>query len=142
MAGGKEVAPRYFADETDLALGKALAIARADVVHPGHPQLPEVPLGTYDEDWLPIVGPKHLVVITRDAKIRRKPVEKAAWCTHGVRGFALTGKTSQSTWDSLRILARRWDEIEEIITERVVGPWMYSVTGGMREIDLGGWSRG
>jgi hypothetical protein len=137
MVGGKEAAPRFFADETDLALGKALAIARSDFVHPGHLRLPEVPLGTYDEVWLPIVGHKQLIVITRDAKIRRKPVEKAAWCAHGVRGFALTGKTSQSTWDSLRILARRWDEIEAIITSRASGPWMYSVTGGMREIDLG-----
>jgi PIN like domain len=137
MAGGKKMAPRFFADETDLALGKALAIARADVVHPGHLRLPEVPLGTYDEDWLPIVGHMQLVVITRDARIRRKPIEKAAWCTHRVRGFALTGKTSQSTWDSLRILARRWDEIEKIISDQTAGPWMYSVTGGMREIDLG-----
>lgn len=137
MAGGKGIEPRFFADETDLALGKALAIARPDVVHPGHPRLPEVPLGTSDEAWLPVVGPKGLVVITRDAKIRRKPIEKAAWCEHGVRGFALTGKTSQNTWDSLRIVAYRWDDIEVVMLERPTGPWMYSVTGGMREIDLG-----
>lgn len=36
---------RYFVDENDLALAKALAERYADVVYPGHPDLPEVPGG-------------------------------------------------------------------------------------------------
>lgn len=130
--------PRFFVDENDLALGAALATARADVVHPGHKKLPEVPRRTPDETWLPIVGDRRLVVITRDKKIRRRPVERRAWFEHAVRGFALTGKTSQSTWDSLRIIARKWDEIEEMVETRPDGPWMVSLTGGMREIELSG----
>jgi len=93
---------------------------------------------TADEVWLPIVGTKRLVVITRDKKIRRRPVERRAWHDHHVRGFALTGKTSQSTWDSLRIIARRWDDIETMVRARPDGPWMVSLTGGMREITLSG----
>ena len=34
---------RFFVDENDLALGKALAELHDDVVFPGHPDLPEVP---------------------------------------------------------------------------------------------------
>lgn len=128
--------PRFFVDENDLALGYALAAARPDVVHPGHRKLPEVPRRTPDEVWLPVVGRRRLVVITRDQQIRRRPVERRAWYRHEVRGFVLTGKTSQNTWDSLRIIARRWDDLEQMVEERSAGPWMVSLTGDMREIPL------
>ena len=62
---------RFFVDENDLALGRSLALARRDVLHPGHPRLPEIPLGTADAQWLPIVGGLGLVVITRDKSSAR-----------------------------------------------------------------------
>lgn len=35
---------RYFADETDLGLGKRLdEFLPGEVVYPGHPDLPEIP---------------------------------------------------------------------------------------------------
>ncbi len=131
------MAPRFFADETDLGLGKALALAHDGVVHPGHFELPEVPRGTVDDEWLPVVGQQRLVVITRDQKIRRRPVEKRAWVTHGVRGFVLTGRTSQSTTDSLVILERHWQRIEALVDAEPDGPWMRAVTmSGIRSINL------
>lgn len=48
-----EPGARYFADENALGLAKVLIRAgRTDVVHPGHPALPDVPLGTLDLDWM------------------------------------------------------------------------------------------
>ena len=82
---------RFFVDENDLALGKALAAFHGDVVYPGHPKLPEVPRQTEDDVWLEVIGRRQLVVITRDKKIRYRPVEKQAWVAHRVRGFVLTG---------------------------------------------------
>jgi hypothetical protein len=70
------VAARFFVDENDLALGKALAHLRADVVFPGHHDLPEVVRGMADDEWLPTVGARQLVVITRDRRIRYRAVEK------------------------------------------------------------------
>jgi hypothetical protein len=55
---------RFFVDENDLALGKALASTHDNVVYPGHPELPEVPRQTPDDVWLPIIGARGLVVIT------------------------------------------------------------------------------
>lgn len=81
------MAARFFVDENDLALGKALAAQFGDVVYPGHPALPEVPRQTLDDVWLPVVGGRRLVVITRDQRIRYRPVERMAWVTHAVRGF-------------------------------------------------------
>jgi PIN like domain len=131
------VAARFFVDENDLALGKALAEQRADVVFPGHRDLPEIVRGMADDEWLPTVGARRLVVITRDQRIRYRAVEKRMWVAHGVRGFVLTGRRSQSTAESLAILTQHWRVIERLAAEVPEGPWMFGVTqSGLRPIDL------
>lgn len=127
----------FFVDENDLALGKGLDEQYGTVVYPGHPQLPSVPRGSLDDEWLPVVGQERLVVITRDQRIRYRTVEKRLWKEHGVRGFVLTGRTSQSTEASLRILARHWSELTSLAVARPDGPWMYAVTTDrLQEISL------
>jgi hypothetical protein len=71
-----EPSVRCFVDENSLVLGRLLARQRHDVVHPGHRLFPEVPVGSKDDVWLPIVGERGLILITRDKKIRleNKPV--------------------------------------------------------------------
>jgi len=131
------VAARFFVDENDLGLGKALSKLHDSIVFPGHPDLAAVPRGSLDDDWLPVIGINALVVITRDRRIRYRPVEKRLWIEHGVRGFVLTGRRSQSTADSLALLERHWTRIEAVISDRGVGPWMYAVTENpLREIPL------
>jgi hypothetical protein len=131
------VATRFFVDENDLALGKALAGRHDDIVYPGHPALPEVPRGSLDDEWLPMIGRKSLVVITRDQRIRYRPVEKRMWVDHGVRGFVLTGRRNQTTADSLALVERYWSRITALIVSRPAGPWMYAVTAQrLREIQL------
>lgn len=129
---------RFFVDETDLALGKALGeVHHGDVVYPGASALPEVPRGSFDDDWLPVIGTRRLVVVTRDQRIRYRPVEKRMWVGHRVRGFVLTGRKSQSTVDSLVVLEKHWSSIEGIVAARPDGPWMYAVTDErLREIAL------
>ena len=131
------MAPRFFVDETDLALGKLLAEEHGDVVYPGHRDLPEVPRGTLDDDWLPVIGRRRLVVITRDQRIRYRLAEKQAWVAHGVRGFVLTGRRSQTTSDSKAILDLHWTIIETLVSAKPNGPWMHAATAsGLRPIDL------
>lgn len=128
---------RFFVDENDLALGKLLAENHPHVLYPGHPELPTVARGALDDEWLPIVGQQRLVVITRDQRIRYRPAEKQAWVSYRVRGFVLTGKRSQSTVDSLRILNRHWRRIEAVVTDEPDGPWMRAVTEDqVRAIEL------
>jgi len=131
------MAVRFFVDENDLALGKALAQCHDDVVYPGHADLPEVPRGSLDDDWLPIVGNKGLVVMTRDQRIRYRPIERRMWVAHRVRGFVLTGRRSQSTADSLEVLQRHWSQIDALVDAPSRGPWMYAVTKDrLRQITL------
>lgn len=128
---------RFFVDENDLALGKALAELHGNVVFPGHPDLPEVPRQSLDDEWLEVVGAEGLVVITRDQRIRYRPVEKRMWVEHLVRGFVLTGTASQSTADSLSLLEQCWPKMATIVDGNPAGPWMYAVTqAGLRAILL------
>lgn len=128
---------RFFVDETSLGLGKMLAIARTDVVHPGHRNLPSVPTGTLDTDWMPIISGMDLVVISRDKKIRSKPAELDAFRSGGLRVFWIAGKRDLSNWENLVLMVKWWDRMEEIIRDRGPGPWFYAVSdGAIREFTV------
>lgn len=129
MAAGS-VAARWFVDETSLGLGKMLAIARADVLHPGHHLLPSVPTGTLDTVWMPIVAGMDLVVISRDKRIRTKPAELAALRAVGLRVFWISGRRDMSNWDNLRLIVKWWDRMNNVVHDRLTGPWFYAVSDG------------
>jgi PIN like domain len=118
---------RFYADENILGVGKALAIARRDLIHPGHPLLPDVPLGTLDTDWMPAIAARGLVVLARDRHIRTKPAELAILRTHGLRVFWLAGKRDSTSWGYLVRLVSRWDDVEHIIATRGPGPWFMAI---------------
>lgn len=131
------MAAEFFVDENDLALGRALEERHDGIVYPGHPDLPEVPRGAPDDEWLHVVGEQRLCVITRDRRIRYRPVEKRQWVVHRVRGFVLTGRRSQSTQQSLEITEKHWSRITDYVCRKPDGPWMYALTdAGMRQINL------
>jgi PIN like domain len=130
---------RFFVDENMLAVGYALAAVREDVVHPGHVRLPDVPKGTLDTDWLPVIGSAgyNLVVFTRDKRIQRKAGEAIALRDHGVRMFVLTGKRDLTSWEKLELLVRSWSRIEKSVASNGVGPWVKRVTAaGVRDLVL------
>jgi len=130
-----QVTPAWFVDETSLGLARALATARRDVVHPGHPRLPEVPRDTDDIDWMPVVAARGLVVISRDRHIRTKPAELAALREHGLRAFWIAGKRDMSNWQNLVLLVKWWERLEDIVRDRPTGPWFYAISdGAIREI--------
>jgi hypothetical protein len=118
---------RFFADESALGVGKALSILRDDVIHAGHPLIPNVPLGTSDPDWMPVVARRGLVVICRDAKIRRKLAERALFYSEGLRALWIGGDRDMSNWDNIVRLVRRWADIEQVMHDRPAGPWFYQV---------------
>ena len=136
---GVDSPARFFIDENDLALGRSLALARKDVLHPGHVRLPDVPLGTPDAQWLPIVGGLGLVVITRDKKIRSRPAEAELVIAAGIRGFVLTSAGDLSTWDTLSVLVRQWDALERHLVAHPSGPWLAALTSqGVRPLRIRG----
>jgi len=47
---------------------------------------------TPDTEWIPEVGKREWVLITKDQNIRRNPLERAAYESAKLRGFIVTGK--------------------------------------------------
>lgn len=78
---------------------------------------------------MPVVASMGLVIISRDRKIRKRAAELQMLKQLELRAFFLTGKTSQDTWASLSVLVKRWEQMEQIISDRPAGPWAYSATG-------------
>jgi hypothetical protein len=118
---------RFFVDESVLGLGKALAIAREDVIHAGHRLIPEVPTGTLDPDWMPAVAARGLAVIARDRRIRTKPAELLLLHAQGLRVFWIAGRRDLNNWGYLTRVVRRWDDIERVVADRGYGPWFMEV---------------
>ncbi|MBI5868192.1 MAG: DUF5615 family PIN-like protein [candidate division Zixibacteria bacterium] len=66
-----------------------------------------------DTDWLPIVGEKQWILITRDERIRYNPLEKAELVSNGVGAFFLGGK-NRSRCELIQQLVRNWPRIKEL----------------------------
>lgn len=125
---------RWFIDEDSLGVAKALQHVRGDITWPGATDGP-VPAGALDREWLPTVGTAGLVVLSRDKRIRRRPLERQALLDHGVRAFFLTSGGNLGLFDQLRLWLRHWDSIEAVVADEP-GPWLASVTRvGVRVFD-------
>jgi predicted nuclease of predicted toxin-antitoxin system len=68
----------------------AQAMRDAGVVVHIHDDL--FPQDAKDEEWLPVVGHQGWIVLTKDARIRYRPQERAALLHAQVRAFVLVGK--------------------------------------------------
>jgi hypothetical protein len=54
--------------------------------------LDHFPQAAPDTDWIPEIGRRDWVLITKDQNIRRNPLERAAYEAARLRGFVVTGK--------------------------------------------------
>ncbi|MGV0770745.1 PIN-like domain-containing protein [Mycobacterium syngnathidarum] len=134
----QRVPPVYFTDENTLGLGKLLQRAgRDDIRYPGHEGLPEVPRGTSDQDWLPIVGALGLIVLSRDRRIRSRPAELRAYHEHGVRSVWIGAKQDLGPQQQLEMFLKFEDRLKREIVKRGPGPWALAMSpSGVRPLHL------
>lgn len=132
--------PVYFTDENTLGLGKLLRRSgRDDVVYPGHEDLAEVPLGTLDLDWMPVVAQRDLVVLTRDRRIRTRPAELRAYSELGIRSVWLGAKQDLGPRDQLELFLKHEARLQREIIKRGGGPWALAMnSSGVRPLYLRG----
>lgn len=130
--------PVYFADENTLGLGKLLERSgRDDVLYPGHPALPEVPLGTDDLEWLPIVGAQKFVVLSRDRRIRSRPAELRLYWEHGLRSVWIGGKHDLGPRQQLELFNNYEARLARLIIKNGPGPWAVTMTpAGVRPLPI------
>lgn len=118
--------PRWFFDENSIGVAQALQYVRGDVTWPGGPGN-LVAEGARDQDWLPVVGRAGLVVLTRDKRIRTRPLERKALLENGVRTCFQTTGGQLTLFQQLQLWLRWWNEIEKLANDEP-GPWLASVT--------------
>ena len=133
---------RFYVDESATGLGLAMAAARSDTIHVGHPLIPECPRGAPDTEWIPAVAERGLIVITRDKKLRTKPVEIRALWEHWLRVFCIGGKKDLTTWEWLARVVKHWARMEELIEQRGPGPWIYMLNEGTVDEFVPKWAAG
>jgi PIN like domain len=132
---------RFYVDESTTGLG--LAMAAPEVTpHVGHPLIPECPRGALDTEWIPAVAARGLIVITRDKKLRTKPVEIRALWEHRLRAFCIGGKKDLTTWEWLARVVKHWARMEELIEQRGPGPWIYMLNEGTVDEFVPKWAAG
>ena len=132
---------RFYVDESATGLG--LAMAAPEVTpHVGHPLIPECPRGALDTEWIPAVAARGLIVITRDKKLRTKPVEIRALWEHWLRVFCIGGKKDLTTWEWLARVVKHWARMEELIEQRGPGPWIYMLNEGTVDEFVPKWAAG
>ena len=125
----QRVPPVYFTDENLLGLGKLLQRSgRDDVVYPGHENLPEVPRGADDLAWLPIVGDRGFIVLSRERRIRTRPAELRAYHEHGVRSVWVGAKPDLGPYEQLEIFLHHEQRLQREIIKRGPGPWAVALT--------------
>lgn len=66
-----------------------------------------------DAAWLPVIGEKGYILVTRDEEIRREPSELAALQRHGVGVFFLGGK-GLNRCKLIQQLVRNWPRMKEL----------------------------
>ena len=132
--------PVYFTDENTLGLGKLLRRSgRDDVLHPGDEDLPDVPLGTLDLDWMPIVAERDLIVVTRDKRIRTRPAELRVYREHGIRSVWIGAKQDLGPREQVELFIEHESRLQREITRRGPGPWALAMSpSGVRPPRLRG----
>lgn len=128
-----------FADENILPVGRRLAkLPQAGIVlYPGHTAIPELPLGSKDIQIFEEIGAsrRDLLFITRDRKIRTRPIERDKLRDAGVRAVILTGWSNMTQDDIYQIIMRFWDQLAALDSRS--GPYVFSLTTrGLREMPL------
>jgi hypothetical protein len=127
----------YFTDENSLALGKLLRQAGRHALYPGHEDLPEVPRGALDLEWMPVVGRRGLIVLTRDRRIRTRPIELDAYREAGIRSVWIGAKRDLTPHDQLELFLRHEQRLQREATKRGPGPWALALTErGLRPLRL------
>ena len=87
----------------------------------------EAALGAEDIDWLPRAGRERWTIIARDAKVRERPAEIAAYRRARVHVFLLPGEAL--TVDLLRLVETNLAAICAIAAARTPVTWRLTRTG-------------
>jgi hypothetical protein len=90
-----------------------------------------------DREWIPEVGARGWLVITKDKKIRTRPEERRAIKENNVGCFILNYSQPLNRWEILKLVTSTLDEMEEKFAN-TPRPFLYLIdrNGRFRQYDL------
>lgn len=72
------------------------------------------PPETKDVVWIPHVAASGWVLVTRDKRIRTRPLEAEALVRAGLSAFFFMQKRDPDLWGWVQLVVRRWREMQEL----------------------------
>ncbi|HXG35914.1 MAG TPA: hypothetical protein VNL15_02985 [Dehalococcoidia bacterium] len=89
-----------------------------------------------ETEWLPEIGRRGWLVVSRDKKIRTRPGERRALSEAKIGCFIFVQKQNLTRWQYLKLLALSLDEMERVFAN-TPKPFIYGVsrTGQFRRIE-------
>lgn len=79
-----------------------------------------------DREWIPEIGARGWLVISKDKKIRTRQEERRAVAENNVGCFILNYKQPLNRWEILKLVASSLDEMEEKFAN-TTHPFMYLI---------------
>ena len=71
--------------------------------------------GIKDEEWIPLVGKEHAIIITQDRNIQFSKHQRTLYLSHGVGIiFLKSPKVGMTFWQMFKHLVDWWDDIKQI----------------------------
>lgn len=117
----KRPSPTFYTDE---CLGRRVADALRQAGHDVQCGVDQFP-GVDDKVWLPQIGERQWVLLTKDMKIRRRPLEVEAIVNSGVRAFVITA-TDMPHSELIGVVLKAMRRIERICHRP--GPFVFNIT--------------
>lgn len=84
------------------------------------------PEDTKDLVWIPKVAESGWILVTRDRRIRTRPLEADALMRTGLSAFFFVQKRDPDLWGWVELLVRRWREMKEL-AERERKPFLLAI---------------
>ncbi len=54
-------------------------------------------------------------------------MSRELFAQYGLRVFRLTGRKDVATGDAIVRLVRHWEQVETLLRDRPIGPWIYGI---------------
>jgi len=86
-----------------------------------------------DVKWLPYIGKQGWYLITRDERIRKNPLELAAFKSYSIGAFFLAGK-HRTRCEFIQQLVRNWPRIKDL-AKKTKRPFAYRIPPSGTRID-------
>jgi hypothetical protein len=111
----------FFDNNLSIRIVRGFREFGQDVIHLSEEFAPD----TQDTEWLPVIGERGWILITRDKRIRWRPAELGAYRRYTIGGFVMSGKSLEG-WAIVQQLVRRWLRMIEL-AESTKKPFLYRI---------------